>query len=153
MTEPLLPQLLKPFKHIGPNVIPILRNELCHHASGSFSPGVSKESICGSPADQYPIASPGGDDDTSMTSACSPDLCQVTAASSLLQISGPHISANSPRFIRPMSAPHHPPSTMHPGSTKTLDSTSDPNVGQSGRFLRSNSSHSEIPTIQAQTLF
>ena len=153
MTEPLLPQILKAFKHIGPNVIPILRNELCHHVSGSFSPGVSKESRCNSPADQYPIASPGGDDDTSMTSACSPDLSHVTAASSLLQISDPHVGANSPRFIRPMSAPHNPPSAMHAGSTKALNSTSDPNVGPSGRFLRSNSSHSEIPTIRVQTPF
>ena len=151
MTEPLLPQILKTFKHLGPDVIPILRAELYHHAS--LYPEVSKESVCDSLADQYPIRSPGGDDDTSMTSACSPDLSHSIAASSLLQISDPDLRANSPRFIQSMSPPHYPPSTMYAGSTKTLDSTSDPNASPSGCFPRSNSSHSEIPTIQVQTRF
>jgi len=152
MTEPLLPQILKAFKHIGPAIIPMLRDELHYHESSSFSPGVSKESVCDSPADQYPIASPGRDD-TSMTSACSPDLSHDIAASSLLQFSDPGLRASSPRSIQPISALHYPPAAMYTGSTKTLDSSSNTNSGPSDSLPRSNSSHPEIPTIQVQTSF
>ena len=151
MTEPLLPQILRVFKHLGSDVIPMLRAELDHHESGSFSPGFSKESICNSPADQYPIASPGGDDDTSMTSACSPGLSHSVALSSLLQISDP-LPANSSCSIQPISMLHYEPSTMYTGSTKSLNSP-DPNPGPSEGFPCSTSSHSETPEIRVQVHF
>lgn len=141
--EPLLPQILKAFKHLGSEIIPMLRAELNHYDSGSFYSEVSKES---SPADQYFIASPGGDDDTSMTSTCSPYFAHGIAASSL-QISDSSLRVNSP------SGEHYPTSTVHTDSTKHNCSPSNPNSGPSSDFPPAHSSHSEIPPIKVGTYF